>query len=146
MVGKERRRVHVDTQTISSGATFNLVGTVDETTMVNAHGMTLSFLIEPLVQDANASGIWALSCLPRTGTAFPSLSQADVEGEEDNPVFWALGVFSASNQTPFNKEVRIKTSRNCPAGTRIVLSVRLQDLTTGTARIQALMTYFNRSM
>ncbi len=127
------------------GSTF-LTGTVDESNAVNIHGIICEFGIEPENADANANGTWALMCLPRSSTAIPALSTAGLEAEADNPVIIACGVWVASNQTPFNKQVIIKTSRNCQANTRLVLGLRNEGVSAGLVRHIMSLCYFTTGL
>ena len=146
MAGQERRRVHTISAAAGAGADTDLVATVDEATAVNAHGVRFSMIAEPENADANANGNWALWCLPRISTAVPSTSEGGLELESDNPVMWAAGVWAASNQTPWNHNVELRTSRNCPAGTRLVLRVHRAGVSAGNVQVRLFLTYFNRSL
>ena len=146
MVGAERRRVHFQTQSAGVGVSLNVTGTVDESTAVNIHGLRFGFVCEPEAADANAHGTWAIWCLPRVTTAVPTTSTAALEAEGDNPVMWACGVWMAANQTPFTIAEQIKTSRNCPADTRVVLTIQREGVTAGNVRIVGFLTWFNRSL
>ena len=146
MAGKERRRVHAQTDLLGSSGRSDTIATVDEANAVNVHGVRFSFVVEPENADANANGNWVLWCLPRISTAIPTSSTTALELEADNPVVWAIGTFAASNQTPYCHEVSLGTSRNCPAGTRIVLAVDMEGISAGNARVRSILTYFTRSL
>ncbi len=142
----QRKRIHAATGTAAVNVATTLVATVDETNAVNIHGMIADFSIEPENADANANGTWALTCLPRVTTAVPAIGISALETEGDNPVIIACGVWAASNQTPFNKTLVIKTSRNCQAGTRLVLSIRNEGVSAGIVRHIRTLCYFTSSL
>ena len=147
MAGKQRTRIHALTDSGAVSTNHDNIGTVDETTSVNAHGLRVNFSVEPENADANANGTWALWCLPRTTTAIPSTSIGGLELEGDNPALWACGVWTASNQTPYNlPDTALGTSRNCPIGTRIVLRVFRQGVSAGNVRVISIIRYFNTSL
>ncbi len=139
----QRKRIHALTDTGAVSTTHSNIGTIDESNAVNVHGLRFSFAIEPENADANANGTWVLSCLPRITTAAVTPSIAGLEAEGDNPVIWACGVWAASNQTPFcNPDTEMKTSRNCQAGTRIVLQIFRQGVSAGNVRVISTLCYF----
>ena len=147
MAGRERRRVHALSNTSGAGTTHTNVATVDETNAVNIHGVRISFVCEPEIMDANATGVWALWCLPRVTTAVPATTIANLEAEGDNPVLWMCGVWGGSNQTIYNLPItNPKTSRNCEAGTRVVLAVERGGVSSGNVRIKSIITYFTKSL
>ncbi len=59
---------------------------------------------------------------------------------------WACGVYAASNQTPYCKELELGTSRNCEARTRVVLRVSREGVSTGDVRIRSTMRFFTKSL
>ena len=138
----QRKRIHAATSFFGLSTTGQLIATIDESNMVNVHGLRCDFSVEPENADANANGTWAISCLPRPSTAVPVISIAALELEADNPSIWACGVWAASNQTPYNKCIELKTSRNCQAGSRIVLSVRVEGVSSGNVRVIRTICYF----
>ncbi len=142
----ERRRIHAVTGTSGAGGTADVIATIDESNGVNAHGLRWRFAIEPENTDANANGTYALMCLPRQSTAIPSITINALELEADNPAIWAVGVWIASNQTPFTLEIAPKTTRNCPAGTRIVGRISFSGVSAGVVRQNQTMTYFTQSL
>jgi len=142
----QRRRVHALTVNPGAGGVMVLVGTIDETNGVNAHGLRASFIVEPENADANANGNWVLYCIPDEASAVPASSTGSLELEASNAFIWALGTFAASNQTPYCKDIEIKTSRNCQNGARLALVVNLDGVSAGNARIRGLLTYFTNSL
>ena len=145
MVG-QRSRVHIDTEVTGVGIQSDLIATIDESSAVNVHGLRASFAIEPESADANANGTWALQCLPRAVTGVPNISVNQLELETDNAVQWAVGVWAASNQTPYTKDIDIRTSRNCEQNMRIVLSIRSQGISSGNVRSIKIIRYFVKSL
>ena len=138
----QRRRVHASTiNTGGASAILQLVGTIDETNGTNVHGVRASFIVEPEDANANANGNWVLWCIPDPVSAVPSASTSVLEVEGSNPYIWALGTWAATNETAYCKDIDIKTSRNCQAGARIVLSVDVEGISAGNARIRATLTY-----
>ena len=139
----QRRRVHASTSnTGGAGAVLSLVGTIDETNGTNVHGLRCSFIAEPEAADANANGNWVIYCLPDEVSAQPGSGTPVLEVEGSNAFIWALGTWAASNQTPYCKDIEIRTTRNCQKGARIILAVDTEGLTTGEVRLRATMTYF----
>ena len=142
----QRRRVHAISATLGAGGVLNLIATIDETNGVNAHGLRGSIAIEPQDGGANGNGIWNLWCIPDESSTVPNGSFATMEAEGSNAFLWATGTFVVSNETPFNHDVAIGTSRNCQRGARLILQISLAGLTAGVARTNLLMTYFTKSL
>ncbi len=143
---KQRRRVHTGDQAGGAGTQLDVIGTVDEGPAVNIHGFRMVFTTEPETADANANGTWAVWCLPRQSTAIPGQGLASLETEADNPALWAVGLWASSNQTPSTTEVSLGTSRNCQAGTRIVLRIRREGVSADNVDINAIMTWFQTTL
>ena len=143
----QRKRIHVISETKSTGGTTVLAATVDETNGVNFHNVHFGVSVEPEVADANANGTWVLWCIPDAVSAVPGISVSLLEAEGSNPYLWAMGVWVAANQTGFNSlDNVIRSSRNCPAGGRLVLSIRVEGVTSGNCRILGYITYNTKSL
>jgi len=142
----QRRRVHTIQETVAVNTAVDLIGTIDETNGVNAHGMRCSFTCLPDQQNANADGHWVIWCIPDEATAVPPIGTGALELEASNAFMWAIGTWSGSNETPYCKDIELGTSRNCQKGARLVLSIRADDLTAGMLEVRASMTYFTKSL
>ncbi len=109
--------------------------------------MHFGFGAEPQDADANANGTWVLWCIPDAVSAVPSSAIATLELEGSNPYIWAMGVWTASNQTPYTfPDATFGTTRNCPNGGRLVLSIRMEGVSAGLVRIIRYITYNTRSL
>jgi len=142
----QRKRVHMETNDIPAGTGINLEAVVDETNGVNIHGLIANFGIEPLDGNANATGTWVLYCIPDEASNIASYSISVAEGEQVNAFVWACGIWACSNQQPFNKEVKLGTSRNCQRGARIVLQVRPENISAGQVKVIRSLCYFTKSL
>ena len=84
----ERKRVHVNSDLkAGTGATTDLVGTIDESNGVNAHNVHIHMTCEPDSTDANAAGQWVLWCLPDEISAVPSSAISGLEAEGSNALY-----------------------------------------------------------
>ncbi len=95
----------------------------EEVNFHNIHGWVSA---EPQTGDANAQYTWFLYILRENATNFV-MTDVITNNETNNDVIIAMGVFSASNQTPYNLHVNPKTSRTLKPGDEL----RLQIVTTG---------------
>ncbi len=78
---------------------------------VNFHNIWASASCEPETAGANCQGTWVLQLL-RAGQSQVVYSDANTILEARNPDIIACGVFSASNETPWNSgAINPKTSR-----------------------------------
>ena len=121
MAGKERRRMQVSSAALGLG--IQNVVSIAASKAVNMHDIRGSISIEPENADANSVGLWGLIMMERTAVANPFLTVGALNPEAENPLFIAWGTYAASNQTPFNHEFHVKTSRNVPEGGRVTLIV-----------------------
>lgn len=102
---------------------------------INWHNYHASIGIEPESAGANANGFWALMCIEDPSVAIPSITSANLALEVFNQYIIAVGSWVASNEAGYNFEVAIKTSRNCRAGSRVILAVRREGISAGNVRI-----------
>ena len=100
--------------------------------MVNFHNIWVSVSVEPQNTDANAQGTWVLLTL-RENQVFGLFNDSNVNNEQANAYTIACGVWSASNQTPYNMTTQIKTSRNLNPGDALVLISTVTGITAGLA-------------
>ncbi len=146
MAGKERRRVVFNDISASGVGQNTVIITILEAS-VNVHDVSASLAVTPTSADANCDGIWALVVLPRGSTAVPTITTANLNLELENPTIWGIGVFQASNQTPWNMpRFAPRTSRNLPKGARVVLILAVEGLTAGTAQVNFGLTFHERTI
>ena len=133
--------------TLNSNTADNITLLLDESDVVNVHGMHYCFSIEPEVENANANGWWALWCLPANTISPANLPDqiTNIDDEDANPYLWGLGCWTASNQAPFHLEFAPRTSRNCQKGARIVGVVNKSGVSAGSVRIIQTLTCFTSS-
>ena len=101
----------------------------------NYHNIWWGFVVEPENADANANGMWVLWEKRDTNNPDPSFSPANINTGDINMVIIACGAWAASNQTPFNFSSQLKSSRNFVANQELVLTVRVNGISAGVARI-----------
>ena len=101
---------------------------------VNFHNIWIGVSVEPQNADANAQGTWVLEVIRDPGSPIPVYTDTFLNTEDRNALIVACGVWSASNQSPFNlTPTQIKTSRNIEAGGRLLLTSTVTGITAGTA-------------
>ncbi len=106
---------------------------------INYHNIHGSFIVEPVVQDANASGVWCLYVIPEGGSAI-QWSEVTVQSELNNRFIIAIGVWAATNQTPFiSPDINPKTSRTLNAGDKLALGVSIENVTTGNSLMNVIL-------
>ena len=103
--------------------------------MVNYHNIWFGFSVVPVAADANAEGTWVLWQKRDTNTTDPVFSPGIISGGDINMVIIACGVWAAANQMPYNFSSQLKTSRNLVANQELVLTVRVNNITTSTVTI-----------
>ena len=146
MRGKQRRRFVTDSDASTSGR-YVLSWQQDESDVVNVHGMHCTIDLEPENAGANSNGGWAMFVLPGDviqGTDLPATMIA--QGTEDwNSYIWGTGTYTCSNESPQHIEFSPNTSRNIPAGGRIVLAIYVDGLSAGNIRVNRMFTFFTSS-
>ena len=136
---QEPKRIDTNDTTFAAGATRRVAfgpgtGTILRR-LTNYHNIWGSFCVEPQDADANANGFWILWLKPDVAQTDPVFDSTELNSGTKNMVIIACGCWTASNQTPFNKEIHINSSRNLVANQELVLTVRQNGLTTGSSRV-----------
>ena len=129
------KRIQISEGNDGAGAETNVTVDVPLTPReeVNFHNIHFQVSVEPQDTDANAQGSWFLFLL-RENATFPTLTDVVVNGESNNNAIIAFGIWSASNQTPYNSgDMTIRTSRNMQAGDRLIMTSVVTGITAGLA-------------
>ena len=136
----QAKRISLGVASLLGGAQTGstLVVPDDPREEVNFHNIWISMCAEPLVADANAQGTWVLWCI-RSGQAEVIFTDVNIQDETFNNHIVALGVWCASNQTPYNLEKQIRTSRNCGPGDQFALRFFVAGVTTGSVLVRTLL-------
>ena len=100
---------------------------------VNFHNIWGSVTVEPETAAANAQGTWVLYRQLDPAAPQVTFTDAFLNLETLNVDIIACGVWSASNETPYNTSFQIKTSRNIPSGGRLILSNTVTGITADLA-------------
>ena len=106
---------------------------------VNFHNIWGGISAEPVNADANAQGNWVLLILRDATQAILNFTDANINLETSNQDIIACGVWGASNQTPFGISINPKTSRNLPAGGRLILACHVTGVTSGNVSIKCML-------
>ncbi len=124
----QAKRIQVNESNDGAGGTtdVDLIVPTDPREEVNFHNIWGSVTVEPETAGANAQGTWALMILRENATG-AALIDTRVNGETDNAIIIACGVWGASNETPFNISIHPETSRTLQPGDRL----RLTSVVTG---------------
>ena len=126
----------IDVNESNNGAGGNtaaaLLVPTDPREEVNFHNIWGSVTVEPQDANANAQGTWALFLL-RENATLPTLTDVVINGESNNAVLIACGVWSASNESPFNITIHPETSRTLQAGDALAITSVVTGITAGLA-------------
>ena len=138
------------TRVLSGATSANLAGTshtniVTAQRTYNAHNLRCEINIESEAMEANANGWWEVYMFPGdiiTTTDLPT-SWSNFNDEKVSQYLWGMGLWMASNQTPFHTVFAPNTTRNVPKNGRIFLRVKVEGtLPVLTAnRINTLIMY-----
>ncbi len=106
---------------------------------VNFHNLWGSVSVEPQDAGANCQGTWLLFILKENAT-LPTFTDVVVNGETNNTNIVGCGVFSASNESPYNSgPIHPKTSRTLQAGDQLVMVSVITGITAGLASNRVMM-------
>ncbi len=130
----QAKRIAVFESNDGAGGNTNafLVAPTDIREEINFHNIWCSVSIEPQDAGVNAQGTWALFLL-RENATLPTLTDVVINGESNNAVLIACGVWSASNETPFNLTIHPETSRTLQAGDALAITSVVTGITAGLA-------------
>jgi len=110
----------------------SLVAPVSPREEINFHNIWGSVSVEPEGADVNAQGTWLLILL-RENATLPTFTDPVVAGEAHNAIIIACGVWSASNQSPYNISIHPSTSRTLSPGDTLSLVSVVTGITSGSA-------------
>ena len=131
----QAKRIHVDENNNGAGAQTQafLSTPTDPREESNYHNIWGSVSVEPQDAGSNCQGTWILMVI-RENAITPSLIDVIVNNETNNAVIIACGVFSASNESPYNSgPIHPSTSRTLQAGDSLVLVSVITGITAGLA-------------
>ncbi len=97
---------------------------------VNFHNIWAGFECKPTTAGANSAGTWVLYIVKEGGSEI-GFSLATVNSELNNYFIIACGLWNASNETPYSKEIHPTTSRTLNPGDKLALSVTIIETTAG---------------
>ncbi len=99
---------------------------------VNMHNIHWGVSVEPQDAGSNCQGSWFL-ILQRENVTQATLIDTVVNGESNNVTIIAMGVFSASNESPYTEQFTMKTSRNLMPGDNLIVQSVITGITAGLA-------------
>ena len=139
----EPKRIEIEQTTIGAGGTTQVrfgPGTgIILRRLVNYHNIWWGFGVEPQNTDANSNGWWILWLKSNTNDADPAWTETQINSNDFNMLIIACGVWTASNQTPYNFSSNMNSSRNLVANQELVLTVRQNGITAGVSQINLVL-------
>ena len=110
-----------------------LVAPTDPREEINFHNIWGSVSVETQDAGANCQGTWALMLI-RENSTIPTLTDTIINNETNNSQIIACGVFSGSNESPYNSgPIHPATSRTLMPGDTLVLESIITGITAGLA-------------
>ncbi len=131
----QAKRINVFESNDGAGGTtiVTLIVPTDPREEVNFHNIWGSVSVEPQDAGANCQGTWLLMLI-RENQTIPTMTDAVVNGETNNATIIACGVFSASNESPYNSgAIHPETSRTLQPGDSLILQSVVTGITAGLA-------------
>ncbi len=140
---QQKKRLEVSTSQPGVSTNFIDMDFIDDAN-VNVHGYIAQVSIEPEIGDANANGIMGVFVLPGGVIQNSDLPTTfGTWGDENHSQYlWAYHPWIASNQTPHNWMFAPGSSRNMARGSRIVLVVRVDGISSGQIRLNTTQSCF----
>ena len=116
---------------VGGQANVSLVAPTTPREEINFHNIWGSVSVEPQNAGANCQGTWALMLIPQN-MAIPTLTDVTVNAEGSNATIIACGVYSASNESPYNSgPIHPSSSRTLQPQDRIMLVSITTGITAG---------------
>jgi len=136
----QAKRIQVNESNLGAGSRESvfLEAPLEPREELNYHNIWGSVSVEPQNADANCQGTWILGLAKET-MVIPVSIDALINSEQDNAIIIACGVFSASNQSPYNFNVHPSSSRNLLPGDRLFLSCTVTGITAGQASTRLML-------
>jgi len=137
----QAKRIQVNESNIGAGGqvVVALLTPTDPREEINFHNIWASASCEPQDTDANAQGTWVLLLLPENMVGI-NFTDAVLNGETGNATIIACGIWSASNQTPWNSgPIHPETSRTLRPGDQLILTCHVEGLTAGLASTRVML-------
>jgi len=137
----QAKRIQVNEANQGAGAqvSANLEVPTDPREEVNFHNIWGSVSAEPQDAGANCQGTWLL-LITRENATTPAFTDTVVNGESNNTNIIACGVYSASNESPFNSgPIHPETSRTLQPGDKLQLVIVVTGITAGVASIRTML-------
>ncbi len=129
----KRIQINETNDGVSGNTTITFTVATDPRREVNFHNIKFSVSVEPQDTDANAQGTWILG-VNRENATLPTFTDPLFNGESHNATIIASGIWSASNQTPFNSgTMEVKSSRTLQPGDQLYLQSVVTGITVGLA-------------
>ncbi len=129
----KRIQVNESNDTASQQTSVNLTAPTDPREEINFHNIWGSIAVEPVTAGANCQGTWLLWIIRENATT-PTMTDTVLNGESNNAVIIACGVFSASNEHPWTSPpIHPETSRTLQAGDTLVLTSVITGITVDSA-------------
>ncbi len=107
--------------------------------LTNYHNIWWGMAVEPQDADANANGSWILWQKSNTNDTDTIWSDTNINSDNFNMQIIACGVWTASNQSPFNFSSQLKSSRNFVANQELVFTVRQEGISAGLSRVRTIL-------
>ena len=126
----KRIQVNESNDGVGAGTRAAITVPLEPREQVNMHNIWFSVSAEPQDAAANSQGTWVLFTAEST-ESIPVFTDANVQLENSNNNIIACGVYSASNETPYNFSGHIKTSRNINPGGSLVIELVTTGITAG---------------
>ncbi len=129
----KRIQVNEGNDGVAGTTSVSMTAPVDPREEVNFHNIWASVSVEPQDAGANCQGTWLLFLIRENATV-PAFTDVVVNGETNNNSIIACGVYSASNESPFNSgPIHPSTSRTLQAGDRLGIQSIVTGITAGLA-------------
>ena len=136
----QAKRIQVSEATVAAGNDVAVIITTPEDVRqeTNFHNIWGGAAVVPVDAASNCAGTWLLMIRP-VNVTITGNTDAVINAEDKNRQIIACGVWSASNETPFNLQVNPKTSRNLNPGDQLTLTLHITSVTAGLVQIRAIL-------
>ncbi len=137
----QAKRIQVNENNLGAGSATEtgLFAPTEPREEINFHNIWIGASVEPQNAGANCQGTWVCYVL-RENSSSVIFTDTIVNGETNNAIIIACGVFSSSNESGWTlPPTQIKTSRTLNAGDALKMNCTITGITAGLASTRVMI-------
>jgi len=139
-VSQTKRQQGISNTVSAGGQSDTILNTASDP--CNIHGLIVDLWVGSEVTGQHDFGHWSVVLQPRGDASTPAINTGAISLEAANPIFWMLGSWMVIGPDKSHIGGAPRTSRNCPRGGRLKVSVENSALSAGAVRYHGNASWF----